>query len=90
MTLTELEADVLLAIYNSDFQDGLRGIDTIGHAVWSEYEAGIFPKLVEGNHQYSGVVASLVKKGYIDVVGEDCIAMTQEGLDALFPPEVIW
>jgi len=89
VTLTELEADVLMAIYNSDFQDGLRGMDTIGHAVWSECRAGIFPKLVKGNHQYSGIMASLVKKGYIDVVGQDCIALTQEGLDALFPPEVI-
>ena len=89
MTLTELEADVLMAIYNSDFQDGLRGMDTIGHVVWSEYHAGIFPKLVKGNHQYSGVMASLVKKEYIEIVGEDCIALTQEGYDVLFPPEVI-
>lgn len=89
MSLTELEADVLLAIYNSDFQDGCQGIDTIGNAVWSGYEYGIFPKLVKGNHQYSGIVASLVKKGYIDVVGKDCIALTQEGYNELFPPEVI-
>lgn len=85
MPLTEMERDVLLAIYNSDFQDGCRGIDTIGNAVWAEYEAGIFPKFVKGDHQYSAIVGSLVKKGYIDEVGEDCIALTQEGYNELFP-----
>lgn len=85
MSLTEMERDVLLAIYHSDFQDGCRGIDTIGNAVWSGYETGIFPKLVKGNHQYSAVMSSLVQKGYVDVVGKDCIALTQEGYDELFP-----
>ena len=85
MTLTELERDLLNAIYNSDFQDGLMGIDTIGNAVWSGYEYGIFPKVVKGTRQYSAVMSQLVQKGYVDVVGKDCIALTQEGYDALFP-----
>ena len=87
MTLTEFEHDVLLAIYHSDFQDGLKGIDTIGNAVWSGYEYGIFPKLVKGNHQYSAVMGSLVKKGYVHEMGNDCICITQEGYNELFPPK---
>ena len=87
--LTELEADLLMAVYKSDFQDGLRGIDTIGNAVWSGYQNGIFPKLVKGDHQFSAVMGSLVKKGYVEVMGKDCIALTQEGFNELFPPEVI-
>lgn len=85
--LTDLEADLLWAIYRSDFQDGLHGIDTIGNPVWSGYHTGIFPKLVQGNHQYSAVMSSLVKKGYVDMVGKDCIALTQEGYNELFPPK---
>ena len=86
MTLTELEADVLMAIYNSDYQDGCRGIDTIGHLVWSE-NGTLWPKIAEGL-QISAIMSSLVKKGFVEK-GSDTVAITQEGYNALFPPEVI-
>ena len=87
MTLTELEADVLMAIYNSDYQDGLRGMDTIGNLVWSE-EGTLWPKIAKGL-QISAIMSNLVQKGFVEKGSEDTVAITEEGYNALFPPEVI-
>ena len=87
MTLTELEADVLTAIYESDYQDGLRGMDTIGNLVWSE-EGTLWPKIAKGL-QISAIMSNLVQKGFVEKGSEDTVAITQEGYNALFPPEVI-
>lgn len=87
MTLTELEADVLMAIYKSDYQDGLQGMDTIGNLVWSE-EGTLWPKIAKGL-QISAIMSSLVQKGFVEKGSEDTVAITQEGYNALFPPEVI-
>ena len=87
MTLTELEADVLMAIYNSDYQDGLRGMDTIGNLVWSE-EGTLWPKIAKGL-QISAIMSNLVQKGFVEKGREDTVAITEEGYNALFPPEVI-
>ena len=87
MTLTELEADVLMAIYKSDYQDGLQGMDTIGNLVWSE-EGTLWPKIAKGL-QISAIMSSLVQKGFVEKGREDTVAITQEGYNALFPPEVI-
>jgi len=87
VTLTELEADVLMAIYNSDYQDGLRGMDTIGNLVWSE-EGTLWPKIAKGL-QISAIMSNLVQKGFVEKGSEDTVAITEEGYNALFPPEVI-
>ena len=87
VTLTELEADVLMAIYNSDYQDGCRGIDTIGHLVWSE-NGTLWPKIAKGL-QITAIISTLFKKGFVEKGTEDTVAITQEGYNALFPPEVI-
>ena len=85
MSLTELERDVLLAIYNSDYQDGLRGIDTIGNFVWSE-EGTLWPKLARGR-QIGAIISQLVQKEYVEKGSGDTVALTQEGYNALFPPK---
>ena len=83
MSLTELERDVLLAIYDSDYQDGCRGIDTIGNLVWSE-EGTLWPKLAKGK-QISAIISQLVQKGYVEKGSKDTVALTQEGYNELFP-----
>ena len=83
MPLTELERDVLLAIYHSDYQDGCRGIDTIGNLVWSE-EGTLWPKIAKGK-QISAVISQLVQKGYVEKGSKDTVALTQEGYNVLFP-----
>ena len=83
MTLTELERDVLFAIYSSDYQDGLEGIGTIGNPVWSE-EGTLWPKIAKGK-QISGIISQLVQKGFVEKGRKDIVAITQEGYNELFP-----
>jgi hypothetical protein len=86
---TPNELVVLMAILNSEYQDGSAREDVVGHDIWSSYvadDAGI------SRRAYSGVVSSLVKKGLVTIgdaghaVGSDVsktIALTGDGFDAI-------
>jgi DNA-binding MarR family transcriptional regulator len=78
MNITSNEKKVLVAILASEYQDGREAEYAVGHHVWSMYiaeAAGI------AKRSYSGVVASLVKKGLVTVavVENDTIALTATG-----------
>lgn len=79
MNLTQNEIDALVGIVDSDFRDGNH---PVGCPVWS-WSANPF----SSHRTFSGVVASLVKKGLAKSDGgtgdEACITMTQAGWDAL-------
>jgi hypothetical protein len=81
--LTNNEIKALQGILKSDFMDGAtEAKDVVNKPVWT-WSANTF----ENKRTYSGVVASLVKKGLVvcsDMGTEDaCLQMTQEGFDAL-------
>lgn len=75
--LTDLERQALQGIFDSDFRDGDHPVDK---AVWT-WSANPFAS----KKTFSGVVSSLVKKGYVwstDEGEDSVIAMTQAGYDA--------
>lgn len=83
--LTDNEKKVLLAIAQSEYQNGTDDKDLVGHHVWSEFiadNAGINKRSV------AGVFSSLSKKGLIETYNsygqnEDTVALTAAGVQAL-------
>ncbi len=78
MKITDLELKGLQGICDSDYQDVSHPVDS---PVWT-WSANPFEKLTT----FSGVVSSLVRKGWavIDGKGDDAtIAITQKGFDIL-------
>ena len=81
MTITDNERRALQGILDSDFMDGMKGAEAVDHRVWS-WSANPF----KSKRTFSGVVSSLVKKGYVSTsdYGDDaCIAITAAGMAAL-------
>ena len=78
MALTDLETRALLGIIDSDYRDGDHPVDA---QVWT-WSANPFPS----PRTFSGVVASLTKKGFVistDEGNDSIIYLTQAGFDAL-------
>ena len=84
--LTDLEKQVLLAVYYSDYQDdrdsGAEGV--VGNPVWALDEGDVDMK----PGQLSGVISSCIKKGFVGVAveknhSESTIWLTQEGFDRI-------
>lgn len=78
--LTELEKQVLLATYYSDYNE--EGRDSIGYPVWylTEDEVDMEPG------QLSGAVSSCSKKGFVEIVkdgNDSTIALTEEGFNRI-------
>ena len=76
--ITDNERKALKGIYDSDFRDADH---PVGRAVWT-WSANPF----ESKRTFSGVVASLVKKGLVTADGEGddaCLTMTQAGWDLI-------
>jgi hypothetical protein len=80
--LTNIEAQALRGILDSDYMDGDTGENAIDRPVWT-WSANPFPKKVT----FSGAVSSLVQKGFVwvqDMGTRDAvIAITQAGMEAL-------
>jgi hypothetical protein len=78
--MTNNERKAIQGILNSDFMDGMTGTEAVGHWVWS-WSANPF----QSKKTFSGVVASLVKKGYVvseDYDGDNTIKITAQGMAA--------
>ncbi len=73
MKLTPKEHEVLKAIAENEFHDGLKGPDIIGSNIWSDC---IYCS-IEGK-ALSGVVSSLAKKGLVRASGANTICITKE------------
>lgn len=83
--LTALEIEVLGAIANNDFMDGLTGADAIGKEIWSDCINQ--KQSIVTNAQLPGVVSSLSKKGLIKCAGsarDATIWMTAQGVEAFW------
>ena len=81
MTITENERRALQGILDSDYMDGETG-PPLGKRVWT-WSANPF----SSKKTFSGVVSSLVKKGFVisddRYADEPCIAITAAGMAAL-------
>ena len=86
MALTTNERRALQGILDSDYMDGDTSPSVIGKRVWT-WSANPF----KSKRTFSGVVSSLVKKGYVIAddryVNEPCIAITAAGYAAYQPHE---
>ena len=75
--MTENEKKVMSCIVNSEYQDSP---DVVGKPMWVDCisdDVGF-----SNRRTFSGTMASLKKKGYIETDGE-CCAITKEGFGAL-------
>lgn len=80
--LTEMETEVLSAIAEGDFMDGLTGIASEGKEIWTDciyQDEAIVPQT-----SLPGVVSSLKKKGLIKCYG-DTISLTAQGVCQYWP-----
>ena len=82
--LTILEAAVLNAIINSEYQDGT-GSEVIGNPVWYINHSDVKNDMTA--QQLPGVVSSLVKKGYVNTCieknhNDSTICITKLGWEA--------
>lgn len=82
---TVLENALLANIINSEYQDGG---DPVGHDVWSSGDFLTGGKITASN--IAGVMASLVKKGFVEVSQysrtETTVALTAKGMEAYQNP----
>lgn len=79
--LTANERRALQGILDSEYMDGMTGADAVGHRVWT-WSANPF----SSKRTFSGVVASLVKKGFVVSTDQDedaCLHITAAGMAAL-------
>jgi hypothetical protein len=70
--LTKSERRALEAVRDSEYQDG----DPVGHEVWTSY---VNP--FSSRRTFSGVVSSLVKKGFLVTGGSTADANREAGCD---------
>lgn len=75
-TLTDNERIALRAILESEYQNGESREDVVEHAVWTSYCNPFSSK-----RTFSGVVASLVKKGLVKTGGSTADANYDAGCD---------
>lgn len=64
MNLTKNEVTALEAIVGSEYQCGNEEEDVVGHRVWTSY-----CNPFKTRKTFSGVISSLVKKGYVKASG---------------------
>lgn len=74
MNITENERALLIAIRDSEYNDGLSPVE---NDVWVNCLWGL-----SGTRKFPGTMASLVKKGLAKTNGE-CCRITQAGFDAI-------
>lgn len=89
-TITANERKALEAIRDSEYQSGSAREDVVGHAVWTSY-----CNPFSNRKTFSGVIASLSKKGMVICGGSTAdanyeagcdgttLALTEAGFDAL-------
>ena len=91
--MTSKELIVLKAVINCEFQDDIEKDGIVGNGVWTFALYDAHDKGVKGK-TLSGVIASLVKKGYVWVDEEknepdsNVIAITEEGWNVVYNQKV--
>lgn len=91
MTLTNLERQAIQGILDSDYMDGETAWPGVGKDVWS-WSANPFTTrkqngvMTANSRTFSGVISSLVKKGYVKAnnsgTEEASLRLTEEGFKA--------